>query len=66
MFRVDQFAIDPHIEDAAAPFDQAGIGANRFLEPGSQTDRLWFVVSLHAVFDRNVHAFRASLYAAQD
>lgn len=51
MLGKDEFAIDFDIKNTTAAFDELAIGPESLLEPGSQTDRLRFVVSLYAVFD---------------
>ncbi len=68
MFGKDQIAVNGDIKDAAAALNEAGIDAKGFLQPGSQTDRLGFVVSLHTVFDGDIHfwlsfGFRVALAA---
>ncbi len=55
MFAVDQVAVGLDIEDAAAALDQFALDAELVLDCFRQTDGLWRVVSLNAVFDRNVH-----------
>lgn len=55
MFAIDQVAVGLDIEDAAAAFDQFALDAELVLDCFRQTDGLWRVVSLNAVFDRNVH-----------
>ena len=55
MLGVQQLAINDHIEDAAAALDELGLDVERPLQPGSQTDRLGAVISLHAVSDGYVH-----------
>jgi hypothetical protein len=55
MFRVDEFAVDNHVEHASRTLDQRGRNAQLGFELRSQTDCGGFVVSGHAEFDRNVH-----------
>jgi len=48
--------VDDDVEDARAFREQFGVDAEAFLQLGSQTDRLRFVVSLGAVVDFDFHA----------
>ena len=54
VFRIDQRAIDVHVEDAAGPFNQECLVAERFFDLGSQTDRFWLVASGSAVGNGDV------------
>ena len=51
----DHLAVDDDIEDSSGAFDQSGVDLAVILDRGGQTGRLGFVVSLHAVGDRNLH-----------
>ena len=55
MLRVDEFAIHVDVEDATGAFDEKGFRTESHFEFGSQTGRLGFIVSLHAISDRYVH-----------
>lgn len=55
VFAVDQLAVDLHVEDTALAFDQFAIKPKTLLDVCRQTDGCRLIVSLHAVFDRNVH-----------
>ena len=51
---VNQLAVHPHVEDTASAFNQAGFASALFLDGVRQTGGFGFVVSLHAVLDRNL------------
>ena len=55
MLRVNQLAVDLHVEDAAAALDQFGINPCRCFDCVRQTGGCGRVVSLHAVSDADVH-----------
>jgi phosphoenolpyruvate synthase/pyruvate phosphate dikinase len=55
VFAEDHLAVDDDIEDASCAFDQSGVDLAVILDCGGQTGRLGFVVSLHAVGDRDFH-----------
>jgi hypothetical protein len=55
VFAEDHLAVDDDIEDSSGAFDQSGVDLAVILDRGGQTGRLGFVVSLHAVGDRNLH-----------
>lgn len=52
---VDQLTIDLDLENTAASLDQLAIHVKFILESVRQTDGFGGIVSLYAVFDRNVH-----------
>ena len=56
MLRVNQLAVDLHVEDAAAALDQFGINPCRCFDCVRQTGGFGRVVSLHAILDADVHA----------
>jgi len=56
VLRVHECAIHADVEDPTGAFDEKRLGSERFLELGSQTDRLGLVASLHAIGDRDVHS----------
>jgi hypothetical protein len=55
-FGIDQFAVDVDVENSTAARDQLWVDSEFLFEFGSQTGRLWQVVSLGAVFDLSFHA----------
>lgn len=55
MFAVDHFAVDLDVKDTATSGNHFAVNADFFLNVCRQTDGHRFIVSLHAVFDRNVH-----------
>jgi hypothetical protein len=57
VFGVNQFAVDVDVEYASAAFYQNGLYRESVFQFGSQTDRLGFIVSLHAIGDRGFHVF---------
>ena len=57
VFRVDEFPVHNDIENAAPAFDQFGFDTGCLFNCVRQTDGLECVVSLHTVFDRNLHSF---------
>ena len=57
MFGEHQFFIDRDVENTASTGDQLRVYACGLFDPGSQTDRSGFVVSLGAVRDRDVSCF---------
>ena len=54
VFRVDQVPVHVNVEDAASPFYEEGVVAERVLDLGSQTDRFGFVASGSAVGNGDV------------
>ncbi len=60
LLAVDQLAVDFDIEDAAAALDQLALDAEFALDRIRQTGGLGLVISLHAVFNRNVHSVSSS------
>ena len=52
---VDAVTIDLDIEDAASARNQRHVEAEFLLDRGRQTGGLWFVVSLHAEGDPDLH-----------
>ncbi|MCZ6643926.1 MAG: hypothetical protein O7F71_20310 [Gammaproteobacteria bacterium] len=58
VFRINHGSIDTHVEDSTATLDQNGGRCKSGIDPGSQTGRLWLVVSLHAVSDGYFHGLR--------
>ena len=55
MLRIHQPPIDDDVKNASAALYETWRGAQFRLQHGSQTDRLWLVVSLHAISDGYVH-----------
>lgn len=55
VFGPGEFAVDDDVENAFAFSKQHGVNSKAFLQLGSQTDRLGFVVSLCAVVNFNFH-----------
>ena len=55
----DHLAVNDDVEDASAALDHLGVDTAVVLDRGGQTGRLGFVVSLHAVGDRNLHPWSA-------
>ena len=55
MLRIHQRAVHVHIKDAAATFNELRRCREAIINPGRQTDRRGFIVSLYAVGDRDVH-----------
>ena len=55
LLAVDAAAIDHDVEDAASASDQRRVDAELLFDRGRQTGGLWFVVSLHAVGDADLH-----------
>ena len=55
LLAVDQLAVDLDIEDAPGALDQLAGDAELALDRIRQTGGLGLVISLHAVFNRNVH-----------
>ena len=53
---VNQFPIDLYVEDAPGPLNQFGLDAVLLLDRGRQTGGLRQVVSLHTVFDADLHS----------
>ena len=51
----DHLAVDDDIENSSGSFDKSGVDLAVIMDRGGQTGRLGFVVSLHAVGDRNLH-----------
>jgi len=51
----DQVIVDDDVEDSLAFREQFGLDAETFLQLGSQTDRLRFVVSLGAIVNFDFH-----------
>jgi hypothetical protein len=56
MLRIDQLAVDPHVEHAAAALLEDGLTACLLLDVRRQTGGAWEVVSDDAVFDLDLHA----------
>lgn len=52
---VDELAVHLDVKDSAAAGDHLDLNLELALDGIRQTDGLGLVVSLHAVFDRNVH-----------
>lgn len=55
MFAPDLRAVDVHVEDSAGAFDHLRIYAELILDRLRQTGGRGVIVSLHAVFDADVH-----------
>lgn len=55
LLRMHQPPIDDDVKNASAALYEARRSAQLRLQHGSQTDRLWLVVSLHAISDGYVH-----------
>jgi hypothetical protein len=55
----DHLAVDHDVKDASSTLDQSRLDTAVVLDRGGQTGRLGFVVSLHAVGDRNLHPWSA-------
>ena len=55
MFAVYQLAINLHVEDSPTAGDHLALNPEILLDVCRQTDGYRFIVSLHAVFDRDVH-----------
>jgi len=55
VFAEDHLPVDDDIEYSTGALDQSGLDLAVILDCGGQTGRLGFVVSLHAVGDRNLH-----------
>jgi len=55
MFGIHQLAINDNIKDATSAFHQQGFSCKPGIQFCSQTDRVGFVVSLHAVSDAALH-----------
>ena len=53
MFREDRLAVEIHLENAVAPFDQLRLDAGALLDTVRQTGGTGQVVSDYAVFDGN-------------
>jgi len=54
-FREHQFPVFDNFECAASALYQLNAIVTVFHQPVPRTESLWFVVSLHAVFNRNFH-----------
>ena len=54
-FGEGQPAVDGDFEHAVGPFDQFDLGAVALFEPRPRTEGPWFIVSLYAVFDFDLH-----------
>lgn len=55
MLGIHQVAVHAHIKYAAAALDKLGAYRKPFVYLGCQTDSRGFIVSLNAVFDRDIH-----------
>ena len=55
MFAVDQNAVALHVKDATAALNELNVNVLCIFDGGRQTGGLRGVVSLHAVFNRNLH-----------
>jgi hypothetical protein len=55
MLAPDLFAIDMHVEDSSGTFDHFGIDFELLFDRFRQTGGRGVVVSLHAIFDADVH-----------
>lgn len=55
VFGIDQFAVEFHVEDAVAAFDQLRFFRERLLDAGRQTGGLGQVVSHHAILNADLH-----------
>lgn len=55
VFGVNQFAVNMNVKDATRLGDQLGLKTKFLLNCGRQTGGLWFVVSLVAVGNRDIH-----------
>ncbi len=66
LLAVDQLAIDLDVEDSPAALDEFGGDVEFGLDGVRQTGGLWRIVSLHAIFNGNVHVrppIKYSLFA---
>jgi len=55
MFAEDHFAVGNDVEDAAFALDQRCVNSGCFLDRFRQTGGFGCVVSLHAIFDADLH-----------
>ena len=56
MFRIHEFSIDMDVENTSAAAHELGGAPEALVDFGCQTDSRGFIVSLHAVGDRDFHA----------
>ena len=59
VFAEDHLAVGHDVKDPSSTLDQRRLDTAVVLDRGGQTGRLGFVVSLHAVGDRNLHPWSA-------
>ena len=50
-----KFSIDHNLKNAASTFDETSIYTELIFKVSRQTGGLWGVVSLHTVFNTNIH-----------
>ena len=60
VFAEDHPAVNDDVEDAAAAFNQFGLGAGFLLDLFRQTGGLWIVVSFAAIGDGDGHVLGSS------
>jgi|TARA_B100000809_G_scaffold266669_1_gene330617 hypothetical protein len=54
--------IEPDLENSSPSLDESRSAVESFFYCGRQTDGAWLVVSLHAVFDTDLHRQISLLY----